>query len=94
MTKMKMGIGHPCVYPEEMIKRIMKMSSYPGDLILDPFVGSGTTMRVAKILNRNSIGIEINPKYEKLVEKRVEPKKPTLQGKCTFEVVRYNGVRK
>jgi len=89
MTKNKLGIDHPCVYPEEMIMRIMKMSSYPGDLVLDPFVGSGTTMRVAKILNRNSIGIEINPRYEKLVRKRVGPEKPTLQGKCTFEVIRY-----
>ena len=91
MTKIKLGIDHPCVYPEDMIMRIMKMSSYPHDLVLDPFVGSGTTMRAAKILNRNSIGIEINPRYEKLVRKRVEPEKPTLQGRCTFEVIRYRG---
>ena len=91
MIKIKLGVDHPCVYPEEMIMRIMKMSSYPDDLVLDPFVGSGTTMRVAKILNRNSVGIEINPRYEKLVRKRVEPEKPTLQGKCTFEVIRYRG---
>ena len=89
MTKKKLGIDHPCVFPEEMIKRIIKMSSYPGDIVLDPFVGSGTTMRAAKILNRNSIGIEINPEYEKLVRKRVEPDRPTLNSKCTFEVIRY-----
>jgi len=91
VTKIKQGIDHPCVYPENMIKRIMKMSSYPGDLVLDPFVGSGTTMRVAKTLNRNSIGIEINPIYEKLVRKRVDPEKTILAGKCALEVIRYRG---
>lgn len=88
MTKNKLGIDHPCVYPEDMIMRIVKMSSNPGDLILDPFVGSGTTMRVARMLNRNSIGIEINPKYEKLVRKRVEPEQTTLSSRCIFEVIR------
>nr|MDO8080811.1 site-specific DNA-methyltransferase [Candidatus Freyarchaeota archaeon] len=89
MTKNKHNINHPCVFPEGMIERIVKMSSNPGDTILDPFVGSGTTMRVAKILGRNSIGIEINPKYATLVSKRIEPENPTIFGRCHFEIINY-----
>jgi len=70
MTKNKFNINHPCVYPEPMIERILKMSSNKDDLILDPFVGSGTTMKVAKYLERRSIGIEINEKYEELIKRR------------------------
>ena len=48
------------------------MSSDQGDTVLDPFLGSGTTMKVAKNLNRNSIGIEIDPKFENTVKKRMD----------------------
>ena len=48
------------------------MSSDQGDTVLDPFLGSGTTMKVAKNLNRNSIGIEIDTKFEKTVKKRMD----------------------
>lgn len=89
MTKNKFNLNHPCVYPEPMIERIIKMSSSVGDKILDPFVGSGTTMRVAKLLGRNSIGIEINPIYEELIERRLEPENSTLLGNCKFEVIKF-----
>ena len=49
-----------------------KLFSYVGDTVLDPFLGSGTTMKVAKNLNRNSIGIEIDTKFEKTVKKRMD----------------------
>ncbi len=72
MTKKKLKIEeHPCVYPKEMIERIIKMSSNEGDWVLDPFVGSGTTMVVARNLNRNSIGIEINKDFENIIDKRM-----------------------
>ena len=72
MTKQKLKITeHPCVYPTKMIERIIKMSSNEGDWVLDPFVGSGTTLLVAKKLHRNSIGIDISPQYERLIKHRL-----------------------
>ena len=72
MTKKKFGLeDHPCIYPADMIERIIKMSTNKGDWVLDPFVGSGTTLVAAKKLERNSIGFEIDPKFEKLIKKRI-----------------------
>src|SRR3989338_695262 len=72
MTKKKMGLeDHPCIYPSSMIERIIKMSSNKGDWVLDPFVGSGTTLVVAKKLERNSIGFEIDKKFKQLIERRL-----------------------
>ena len=56
---------------EEMLKRIIIASSNKGDVVLDPFLGSGTTAVVAKRLGRNWIGIEIESKYVKASEKRI-----------------------
>lgn len=71
MTKNKLGLTHPTVYPLPMIVRILKMSSNPGDTILDPFAGSGTSLVAAKILNRNAIGFELDSKYKAECEKRL-----------------------
>lgn len=65
MTKKKLNLTHPTVYPLPMIVRILKMSSKKGDTILDPFAGSGTSLIAAKILGRNAIGFELDKKYEK-----------------------------
>ncbi len=62
---------HPAQYPEKLVERIMKGCSEEYDTILDPFLGSGTTMVVAKKLNRNCIGFEINSEYVKNTEKRM-----------------------
>jgi len=63
---------HPAQYPEEVIKRIIKVSSDPGDVILDPFLGSGTTMKVARDLGRSCIGIELDEDYmNDIIRKRV-----------------------
>lgn len=52
---------HPFVKPESLIERFIRILTNPGDTILDPFCGSGTTLRVAERLGRNAIGIEIDP---------------------------------
>jgi site-specific DNA-methyltransferase (adenine-specific)/modification methylase len=63
---------HPTQKPEEMLKRIIIASSNEGDLVLDPFSGSGTTVVVAEQLKRNWIGIEINKKYVEFAKKRIK----------------------
>ncbi len=66
---------HPTQKPEEMLKRIIIASSNKGDLILDPFLGSGTTAVVAKRLGRNWIGIEKNKTYIEAAKKRIYKKR-------------------
>lgn len=62
---------HPTQKPEGLIERMVQASSKPGDLVLDPFVGSGTTCRVAEILERRWIGIDVNPEYIAMTRQRV-----------------------
>jgi site-specific DNA-methyltransferase (adenine-specific) len=56
-------VGHPAPFPEELPRRLIKLYSYPDDLVLDPFVGSGTTLIASRRLRRRSIGVEINPAF-------------------------------
>lgn len=62
--------NHPTQKPESLIREILEYASFAGDLILDPFLGSGTTCYCAKKLNRYSIGIEIEEKYCEIAAKR------------------------
>ena len=62
---------HPCQMPESLLKRIISVSSNPGDCVLDPFSGSGTTPAAAVQLNRNYLGIEISEKYVRQSNKRL-----------------------
>ena len=63
---------HPVQMPESLAERIIKRGSKEGDLVLDPFLGSGTSMVVANRLNRNCMGIEINPKYIEIINERLK----------------------
>jgi site-specific DNA-methyltransferase (adenine-specific) len=56
-------VGHPAPFPEELPRRLIKLYSFKEDIILDPFLGSGTTCAVAKYLGRRSIGVEVDPGY-------------------------------
>ena len=62
---------HPTVKPLKLISYLVILGSRENDIVLDPFVGSGTTAISAKILNRNFIGIEINPDYVEIAKKRL-----------------------
>lgn len=63
---------HPAQFPEEVIQRIIKVSSNEGDTVLDPLAGSGTTMKVARDLGRSSIGVEKNEEYvDDIIKSRV-----------------------
>ena len=63
---------HPAVYPMYIIQELIKLLTQQGDFVLDPFCGSGTTCIAARNLNRNYLGIEINPDYVNLANNRME----------------------
>jgi DNA modification methylase len=63
--------GHSAAYPVDLPSWFIKLFTQPNDVVLDPFMGSGTTAVACKTLDRNYIGIEIDPEYIKLAEERV-----------------------
>jgi len=62
---------HLAMFPEELPARLIKMFSFPNETILDPFMGSGTTALVAKKLNRNSVGYEINSEFIPIIKEKI-----------------------
>lgn len=62
---------HPAPFPEELPRRCIRLYSFVGDTVLDPFAGSGTTLKVARELGRNSIGYEINPEYASIIQTKI-----------------------
>ncbi len=64
-------INHEAVFPDELPRRLIKMFSFVGDTVLDPFAGSGTTLKVALELGRNAIGYEINPGFIQIIREKV-----------------------
>ena len=88
---------HIAMFPEELPRRLIKMFSFAevpemgfkGDIVLDPFLGSGTTTKVAKDLGRNSIGVELNPDFLSVIKDKVGITQKTLDNKkCTFEIIK------
>lgn len=68
----KKRIGHPAPFPRELPKRCIKLFSYVGDVIFDPFCGSGTTLLEAQSNHRIGIGLELDRQYCKLIETRLK----------------------
>ena len=64
--------GHPAAFPIELPKRCMKLFSFVGDTVLDPFLGSGTTLIASYLNQRKGIGVEINKEYCDIALKRLE----------------------
>jgi site-specific DNA-methyltransferase (adenine-specific) len=73
--------GHPCQMPIALLERIVRVSSNPGDLVLDPFAGSGTTLAAAQSLVRDYIGIELSENYADLIRQRLRRGVPDEEGK-------------
>ncbi|RLF32172.1 MAG: site-specific DNA-methyltransferase [Thermoplasmata archaeon] len=67
----KKKIGHPAPFPVELPKRCIKLFSFVGDTVLDPFLGSGSTLIACALLNRKGIGVEIDENYCKLAKNRL-----------------------
>ena len=64
--------GHVCTFPIELVNRCLSMATEHGDTVLDPFMGSGTTGVACVNTGRNFIGIELDPDYFAIAEKRIE----------------------
>lgn len=64
--------NHPAPFPEELPRRCIRLYSFVGDTVLDPFAGSGTTLKVARELGRNSIGYEINSDFESVIREKLD----------------------
>ena len=68
----KENLKHPAMFPEKLAEDHIVSWSNEGDIVLDPFMGSGTTAKASKLLNRKYIGFEISKEYVQMAEKRVE----------------------
>ncbi len=71
---------HPAIFPQELAQDHILSWTNPGDLVIDPMVGSGTTLRAAADLGRRAIGIEINPEYCDLIRRRLAQSVLPLEG--------------
>lgn len=78
--------NHPAPYPEELAYRLVRMFSFANDTVLDPFMGTGTTLLAASRCGRNSIGVEIEPAYVKMAKQRLEGKLSSLFERERFEI--------
>jgi len=79
---------HPAPYPVELAERLIRMFSFVGDTVLDPFLGTGTTAAAAAKWGRNSIGYEVDPHYFKLARDRVEQETSSLFSETTIRAHR------
>jgi site-specific DNA-methyltransferase (cytosine-N4-specific) len=72
---------HSAIMPEEIVRRCIKLFSFENDIVLDPFTGSGTTLKVAKELKRNYIGYEINETYKEIIDKKLQENEYDIENK-------------
>jgi len=79
--------GHLAMFPVELPKRLIKMFAFVGDTVLDPFLGSGTTSLIARILDRNSVGYEINPEFIPIIKEKIGVNSNLMFNKGDFEFV-------
>ena len=71
-------LEHIAMFPEELPKRLIKMFSFAGEIVLDPFAGSGTTSLASKNTGRNSIGYEINDGFKGIIEEKINGRQPDI----------------
>ncbi|MCK4734416.1 MAG: hypothetical protein KAT65_18315, partial [Methanophagales archaeon] len=84
---------HLAMFPEELPRRLIKMFTFVGDTVLDPFLGSGTTSLAAKNLSRNSIGYEINNDFLPIIKEKLGLKQSTIFQDVAFEIVKQEELK-
>jgi len=84
---------HLAMFPEELPKRLIKMFSFVGDTVLDPFLGSGTTSLASKNLYRNSVGYEINENFLPIIKEKLGITQNTLFQDTSFEIIRQDELK-
>ncbi len=78
---------HLAMFPEEIPRRLIRMFSFVGDTVLDPFLGSGTTCLAARNLGRNAIGYEINPEFFQIIRRKLGLDETLLFQDATFDLL-------
>jgi DNA modification methylase len=81
-------IEHEAMFPEELPKRLIKMYTFVGDTVLDPFLGSGTTVKAALDLDRNAIGYEINERFLDVIKNKLGLKQSLLQFSENIQIMK------
>lgn len=84
--RVSMTKGHPAPFPDELPDRLIRLYTIEGDTVLDPFGGTGTTMKAARNLNRNCILYELNPHYLDIIRKKVEWGRQNLECRHDYEL--------
>ena len=84
-------LEHIAMFPEELPKRLIKMFSFYGETVLDPFLGSGTTSLAAKKLGRNSVGFEINNNFIPIIKDKLTNDAPLLNNRDIITLEQSNG---
>ena len=79
---------HLAMFPEELPRRLIKMFSFVGETVLDPFLGSGTTSLAAKNLARNSIGYEVNEDFLPIIKEKLGIVQPSLLQDADYEIIK------
>jgi hypothetical protein len=83
---------HLAMFPEELPKRFIKMFSFVGDTVLDPFLGSGTTSLAARNLDRNSVGYEINEDYLPVIREKLGVRQKDIFKEDVVEIIKQEAV--
>ncbi len=81
-------LEHEAMFPEELPKRLIKMYTFIGETVLDPFLGSGTTVKAALNLHRNAIGYEINEKFLDVIKEKLGLKQNLLQFNKNIQIIK------
>jgi DNA modification methylase len=82
---------HLAMFPEELPRRLIRMFTFTGDTVLDPFLGSGTTVLAAKKLGRNSIGYETNRHFLPLIREKLGISQPQETEDASYEIIKQTG---
>jgi DNA modification methylase len=84
-------IGHEAMFPEELPRRLIKMFTFQGDTVLDPFLGSGTSARVALELGRNAVGYEVNDNFLDIIKEKIGVKKEARLFPASIQLIKKAG---